>query len=156
MKTVNQKRSLFRRPCRDGATAVEFAMIAPAFLFVVFCSIEFARMSMIRNLAQTAAYEGSRFAMMEGATEGDSQKEAERVLARLGTQGATVETTFEPDFDADGNVSEPKAWVTTSVEIPLSENTWIFPSAVFSGRFMSTETRLRSERYRGFYDGQSN
>lgn len=155
MKTV-QSKSVFRRLSRDGATAVEFAMIAPAFLFVVFCSIEFARMSMIRNLAQTAAYEGSRFAMMEGATEAGSEAEANRVLARLGTQGASVVTTFVPDFDADGDVAEAKAWVRTSVEIPLSDNTWVFPSAVFEGKSMSAETTLRSERYRGFYDGQTN
>jgi len=154
MKTIHNNAS--RRRTRAGATAVEFAMIAPAFLFVVFFSIEFARMSMIRNLSQNAAYQGSRFAMMEGATEALAEAEAERVLARLGTKGADFEVVFEPQLDADGDVAEPKAWVRTSVQIPISDNTWIFPSSMFSGKVMSTETRLRSERYRGFFDGQSN
>ncbi len=150
------RKSKIRNKARKGASAVEFAMIAPAFLFVVFCSIEFARMSMMRNLAQTAAYEGSRLAMMEGATPAAAEEEAARILARLGTRGADVDVVFEPEFDANGDLIEAKAWVTTVVQIPVSDNTWIFPRMMFDGSTMTSETRLRSERYRGFFDGQAN
>jgi Flp pilus assembly protein TadG len=139
---------------RRGATAVEFAVVAPAFLFVCFFSIEFARMTMIRNLAQTAAYEGSRLAMMEGATNVDGEARAKEILNRLGTKSATVSTTFESSFKPDGTVAEPKAFVKTTVSIPLRDNTWVFPGLIFGDGGMYAETRLRSERYRGFYQAE--
>lgn len=149
---MRKRRNHDRR--RRGATAVEFAVVAPAFLFICFFSIEFARMSMIRNLAQTAAYEASRFAMMEGATSADGQEKANEILARLGTKGANVQTSFQASLRDDGSILEAKAFVTTTVSIPLRDNTWVFPAVIFGDGEMYAETRLRSERYRGFYQAE--
>lgn len=140
---------------RRGATAVEFAFVAPAFIAVIFCCFEFARMSMMRNLAQNAAYEACRFAMMEGATEADGQAKANEVLARLGTQGATVTTTYQPILRNDGTVVEERAYVTTQVVIPLGQNSIVFPASAFGGKNITAETQLRSERYIGFFESQS-
>ena len=57
MRFENQRTSMFRRlRDRKGMTTVEFALVGPAFFLVVFASIEFCRLSMIRNLTQDAAY----------------------------------------------------------------------------------------------------
>lgn len=109
---------------------------------------------MIRNIAQTAAYEASRFAMMEGATAADGEQKANEVLERLGTKSATVSTTFQASLKPDGSILEPKAFVLTTVSIPLRDNTWVFPSLIFGDGGMYAETRLRSERYRGFYEAE--
>lgn len=137
---------------REGKTTVEFALVAPLFFLVLFCCFEFARMSMLRNLAQNAAYEACRLAMMEGATAADGQAEANEVLARLGTQGATVETSFQPILRDDGSVLEERAFVTTRVTIPLAQNTIAFPSSAFGDKSIVAETQLRSERYIGFFE----
>jgi len=138
---------------RDGATAVEFAVVAPVLIAVIFFCFEFARMSMIRNLAQNAAYEACRFAMMEGATEDDGEARATEVLARLSTKGATVTTTFQSVLRADGTVVQSKAYVTTRVTIPLNQNAIAIPSAAFGDKAIVAETQLRSERYLGHFDG---
>ena len=53
---------------RTGATAVEFAIVAPIFYTLVIASLEFGRLNIIRHTADQAAYEAARFAMVPGAT----------------------------------------------------------------------------------------
>ena len=57
-------RSFTRRSFRNcrGAAAVEFAFVAPFILFLVFGSIEFARMVMIKQVLTSAARDGCRHA----------------------------------------------------------------------------------------------
>jgi len=137
---------------RKGATTVEFAFVAPVFLMVLFCCFEFARMSMLRNLAQNACYEACRLAMMEGATEATGEAEANKILARLGTKGATVSTTYQPILRNDGSVVEDRAFVTTQVTIPVGQNAIAFPASAFGNNSIVAETQLRSERYIGFFE----
>ena len=104
---------------------------------------------MMRNLAQNAAYEASRFAMMEGASAEHGKLKAEAILARLGTEGAVIETTF----DSIGGVD--RALVNTRVTIPMAQNTIALPAAVFGDRSIIAESQLRTERYSGFYDSNN-
>lgn len=137
---------------RKGAAAVEFAFVAPAFLAVIFCCFEFARMSMMRNLAQNAAYEACRFAMMEGATETDGETRAAEILSRMGTTGATVTTSYQSILNSDGDVIEDRAYVTTVVSVPLGPNSIVFPASAFGNKAITSQTQLRSERYIGFFE----
>lgn len=140
---------------RKGATTVEFAFVAPIFFLVIFTCFEFARMSMMRNLAQNAAYEACRFAMMEGATEEDGEQVAAGVLARLGTKDAIIETTYQPILRDDGSVVEDRAYVTTRITVPLANNSIALPATVFGDNNIVTETQLRSERYIGHFQSQN-
>ena len=56
---VMKSRNGRTRTCfqRRGATAVEFALVGPALFIVILCCAEFARLSMMRNLANNAAYD---------------------------------------------------------------------------------------------------
>ena len=137
---------------REGATLVEFAFVAPNFLLIIWVCFEFARMSMMKNLAQNAAYEACRFSMMEGATEADGVAKANAVLARLGTQNATVVTTYEAIVADDGTIVQDKAFVKTTVSIPIGENALALPAYMFGSRALYAETQLRSERYLGFFE----
>ena len=53
---------------RAGATAVEFAIVAPIFFLIMLASFEFSRLNVIRHTADNAAYEAARHAMVPGAT----------------------------------------------------------------------------------------
>jgi hypothetical protein len=50
---------------RKGAVAVEFAVVAPILLAIVFGMIEMGRAFEMRNLLEVAAREGARFASMD-------------------------------------------------------------------------------------------
>lgn len=131
---------------RWGATAVEFAMVTPTFLFVIFCCVEFSRISMMRNLTQNAAYEAARYVITEGSTSQDAIDKANEVLDRLGTEGAKVCVNDGAEIEFD------TTQVTVRIEVPMSENSFVLPQLYNDKRIIS-EVTLNTERYRGFFDG---
>src|SRR5687768_2436293 len=62
------------RPCRlyrrnrRATAAVEFAIVAPVFLLLVFGMIEYGRMVMVQQIITNASREGARTAVLDGAT----------------------------------------------------------------------------------------
>ena len=146
-----------RRNDRTGATAVEFAMVAPTFIVVIVICVEFARLSILRNTAHNACYETCRFIMTEGASVEDGRERAQAVLNRLGTvQASILINGVDGSVDADGNVIGQLGFDTASVQaeidIPLSENTFILPGAMFGNRSIQARMSMRTERYAGFFD----
>ena len=139
-------RSGRRKPNRRGATAVEFAFVAPVLFAVIFTSLEFSRIAMMRSLAQSAAYEACRYVIVEGSNRQEALDEANRVLARLGTQNATIEINDGAEITA--TTSE----VTVEVRIPMEDNSFLI-APLLANRFVTSEITLRTERYTGFYDG---
>lgn len=112
---TQQRRPNRRRPRRRGAVAVEFAIVAPVLLAVVFGMIELSRMIEAQNMLDIAAREGARFATMdhEGMLQGGetaNQKLVEDVKDYLASNGiprddisvsivkhGTTEETFDLD-----------------------------------------------------------
>lgn len=155
-----RKRKRCGQRFRRGAAAVEFALIAPVFFLVIFYCAEFARLSLIRNLAQNAAYEAARFVMTDGATVNEGIAKANQILGRLGTSGAIITINGEDgSTDGDGDVIGEIDFLTMSVrcsiEIPLSANSVIVPDYIFGDAKIRTAITVRTERYRGYYDGVS-
>jgi len=141
----NSKRSANRR---FGATAVEFAFVAPVLLAVIFSSFEFSRLAMMRSLAQSAAYEAARDVIVEGSTSEEATNEANRILARLATKEAIV--TINDDTAITPTTQE----VHVLVQIPMEKNMFLYTSW-FTGKYVSAEITLRTERYTGYYDGSA-
>jgi hypothetical protein len=54
-----------------GAAAVEFAVVAPVFLLLIFGMLEYGRMVMVQQMLTNASREGARRAVLEGAAESD-------------------------------------------------------------------------------------
>ena len=133
---------------RKGATSLEFALVAPALLIVIFVSFEFSRIGMMRSVAQCAAYESCRIAVVEGSTTADARAEAERILARLGTKNATIEINDGVAITA----LDPE--IKVAISIPMEDNAFIL-SPYFAGKYINTEITLRTEKYTGYYDGGS-
>lgn len=130
---------------RDGASAVEFAMVAPVFLLIVFSCMEFTRLSMIRNMVQEAAYYSARDAMVPGATTEECEASANRILSRLGNKTATV--TINDGQGIDDQSDEVRVTVT----VPLAENTLFFPFPS-GGVNISSTAIMQTERYSGSFD----
>ena len=102
-----------RQKNRRGATAVEFAIIAPMILLFALALLEWGRFEMIRQATSTAAFNAARHGTLPGATEGSTQEVADDVLRIYFISGATVTTTFE----------ETATHVIVSV--PVGENSFI-------------------------------
>ena len=140
------RRKIRNRQKRRGASAVEFAMVAPAFLIVIFSCIEFSRISKMRNLTQNAAYEAARLVIIEGSTNQDAIDEANLILSRLGTSGAVI------NVNDGAEITFETSEVTVRIEIPMSENSLVFPQ-IYNDKRIVSEVTLNTERYRGFFDG---
>lgn len=156
-KPVKSVRRRLRRIQREGATAVEFAMVAPAFMIVVVVCVEFSRLSIMRNVSQNACYEAARYAMAEGAQIQDGIDRANEILSRLGNVEAEVfVNNSDGEPDDDGNVQNEMDFdtetVTVRVVISLKDNTLILPGDMFGDNTISSQVTLRTERYRGFFD----
>jgi Flp pilus assembly protein TadG len=102
---------------RSGAVAVEFAIVAPVLVAVVFGMIQYGRAFEMQNQLQVAAREGARFASMDHTGmlangQSTNQKLVEDVKNFLATYGidkndVTVEVKDHANPSADFNLDDP-------------------------------------------------
>ena len=132
---------LGKRLARTGAAAVEFAIIANVMFLIVLSCIEFARMNMVRNLAQDAAYYGARQAMVPGATADEAKDVAENIMGAMLPGG--YEVTVQA-IDADSEEVE------VNVSVQLHDVALLMPLFLPDTSIEST-AKMRTERYQGFF-----
>ena len=147
MKRPNRTRSTKQRhrskKNREGATMVEFAIVANLLFVIVLTCMEFARMNMARNLAQDAAYYSARVAMVPGATSDEAIEEADRIMGSMFESDGYSVTVEDLSFEAEE--------VAVTVDVDLGS------IAMFAPMFLpestiSTTARVKTERYEGFYE----
>jgi Flp pilus assembly protein TadG len=120
---------------------VEFAVVSPVFLLVLLALFEFARLNMLRNTANNAAYEAVRQVVVPGATAQEAIDKANAILQSIGTKNATI--AVNPSV-IDSETSQ----VTVAVAIPFSDNGLFLP--VFAnGLVIRSSSTHKTERYRG-------
>ncbi|MEM1304894.1 MAG: TadE family protein [Planctomycetota bacterium] len=127
-----------RSNTRTGATAVEFAIVAPVFFLIIMAMFEFSRVNVVRHSADNAAYEAARRAIVPGATAAEAIGEAERLLGIIGARGAVV-SVDPPVLTVDTRE------VTVRVDLPLSQNALIVPRFV-GNKTLRSQSTLRTER----------
>lgn len=122
---------------RCGVTTVEFAIAVSLLFIVVFSTIEFSRVSMLRHAVDSAAYEGARNAISPGATVSDAEDRANQLLAANGLRDGTV--TVEPN-----PLTESATSVRVRVELPVDSNSWLV--RFLGGRTVTSSCQLMTER----------
>lgn len=127
------------RPCRrnrQGAAAVEFAIVAPVFFMMVFGMIEFGRAIMVQQVLTNASREGARVGVLDSATPTRTQviSTVTTSLQAAGITGATI--TVTPTEPTSAGYGDP---VTVAVSIPFSSVSWL-PAPWFLGG----DTQLRA------------
>lgn len=134
------------RPCRLfrkkrlAAAAVEFAVVAPVFLLLVFGMIEYGRMVMVYQILTNASREGARAAVLDGATTTSVTTSVNSFLTDAFISGATV--TVSPNPPSTAQYGDP---VTCTVSIPFSQVSWL-PSPMYLGsRTLTSATAMRRE-----------
>lgn len=122
---------------RTGATAVEFAIAISILITIVFASIEFVRLNMLKHSIEHASYLAARKGIIIGAKTDDVIDTATAHLALLNVSGETV-TVIPNEITDDTQIVE------VIVDVPTSGNSWISP-VYFSGT-ITGRTRMLAER----------
>lgn len=127
-----------KRQQRRGALTVEFALTAPIFFLVVFAGIEFARIHMIQNAMENAAFEGARRGIVPGATASDCELVATNQVDIIGLKDVTV-TITPPIIDATAES------VTVEIQVPITAANGFGLSGFMSGKTMSKSVTMPIE-----------
>lgn len=121
-----------------GAMLVEIAILLPIIFLMIAAFIELSRAWMLKQTADSAAYEGARAAIVAGAVPNDGRAAAESLLKSSGIKSWYI--TISPQV-----IEEDSAYVTLSVSIPVAGNTWIAPF-FFKKTEMASSVTLITER----------
>lgn len=119
---------------------VEFAVVAPVFITLVFGMIEYGRMVMVQQLITNAAREGARVGVLDGATTAAVQTSVGTYLTNSSVNGATV--TVSPSPPSSAGYGEP---VTVTVSIPFASVSWIPAPMFLSGKTLTSKSVMRRE-----------
>jgi Flp pilus assembly protein TadG len=108
---------------RAGTSAVEMALVAPVFMFLVLGQIESSRLGMVAQLLTTAAREGCRVAVIQGATQSAVQARINTVLNGSGIPVGTVTPTCPSPYT--WNTAPGGTAITVSLSVPYSRVSWL-------------------------------
>lgn len=133
-----RQRPLISQPARAGALTVEMAFALPVLFLLVLGAVDFARLNMLRNSAENAAYEAARRAIVPGATATQASDAAKKVLKAVGASNYTVTVT-------PATLTEDTTTVTVKVEIPLKNNAWM-ASAAKTSKVLSKSCTMTREK----------
>ncbi|MCC7419889.1 MAG: pilus assembly protein [Planctomycetaceae bacterium] len=122
---------------RRGALTVEMALVTPVLFLLLFATVEFSRVNMVRNTVKNACFEGARRSSLPGATADDVRAVTEKLLTDVGVKKATVEV-FPSVID-----NSTKS-VIVHVSAPLNANAWVSPH-FFKNAVIERTCRLNRE-----------
>ncbi|MBT5017552.1 pilus assembly protein [Planctomicrobium sp.] len=124
-------------------TTVEFALVLPLALFIVFGLVEFSRVNMIRNTMQNAAYEGARAGILRGGSVNKAKREAKAILATINIKNPRVRVT--PD-----TITNETPEVEVKITVQLGDNMWVTPKYFANTRMVKSFTLTRESSQSGF------
>lgn len=140
MNFCGMSRAVKHQTSRRGASAVEFAIVAPIFFMVVLGIIEFGRMAMVQQVLTNAAREGARVGILDGATFATVDAKARQYLTASAIKGGTV--TIVPNPPSSAGYDQP---VTVTVSIPFDDVSWLPAPFFIKNKVLSAEAVMRRE-----------
>lgn len=118
--------SVAHRLQRCGVATIEFAVVAPFILFIIFGAVEFARMMMVKQALTSAAREGCRHATLVTTQDsGDSESFVREILAPTIANSIDTEIVainIEPSFSTTIESGEK---IVIAIEVACSDITWL-------------------------------
>ena len=106
-----------RIQCQKAQSLVEFALVIPVFLFLLFGIVEFGRGWETVNIVTSAAREGARVAAVTAPNISSATSAAQRVLTAGHVENATVQVTG-PDGNREVSVTVTVNYVPMTNFIP--------------------------------------
>lgn len=113
---------------RRGAATVEFALVVPIFILLLFGMIEFGRMVMIQQVIVNASREGARRAVFEGTSIEEVKDIVETYMtaSHVPVDRDDIEVSSDPGTTPTGDPIMVRIWV------PYENVSWL-PGAMFLG-----------------------
>jgi Flp pilus assembly protein TadG len=131
-----------KRARRLGATAIEFALVAPLLFLIFFGLVEVARGLMVAHLLSNAARQGARAGVVEGQSTANIQAVVTNALAAQGINSDVV-TVQVNDGSTDASTATAGAEITVLVTVPVSQVTWLPTGSFLSGNLAGQYTLRR-------------
>ncbi len=139
IRNVIEKARPALRNKRTGAAAVEFAIVLPVFVLLVFGMIEYGRMVMVQQVITNASREGARQAVLDGATSAAVQTAVTSYLTGASVSGSSTTVSPNPSGAAAG------VPITVTVSIPFTAVSWLPSPMYLGGKTLSATTTMRRE-----------
>lgn len=127
----------------QGAAVVEFALVLPLLLMIIFGIIEFGRLFWVKEILTYAAREGGRAAIVPGATNTSVQTAISNAMTGSGLTLYTIERIPDDISSAGGGSS-----VTIKIKISYDDVT-VIPGFLTSlvGKDLVGEVVMRKEGF---------
>lgn len=132
----------FLRHRRRGASAVEFAIVAPLFFLLIFGMFEFGRMIMVQQLMTNAARSGSRVAVIDGATSSGVISTVKDYLEGGSVDADSLTVTVDPSNLASTDTGDA---ITVQVSVPYDDVSWLPAPWFLSGETLTADCTMRRE-----------
>ena len=121
---------------RRGAATVEAALVLPILFLLIFAGWEFARINVIRNTMDNAAYSGARASMLPGTNNTKIEAAVDEVLDAVGIAGGTVAVS-------PSTITSTTDMVTVDVTVPVVGNSLGVAKFFTSGNLTASCTLSR-------------
>ena len=133
------------RKNRRGATVVEFAVVAPVFIMLVFGLIEFGRAVMVQQVLVSASREGARQAVLDGSTVADVASRIDGYLSAGVINGAAVEYEVNGTVVGDPAVAQFGDSITVRISVPFDNVYWLPVPRYIVGTTLTASSIMRRE-----------
>lgn len=100
---------------------MEFAVVAPIFILLLFGMIEYGRMVMVQQMLTNATREGARLAVLDGSTTQDVRNTVKDYLSSGGINLQDSAITVSPD-PSSAAFGDP---VTVSLSVEFKDVSWL-------------------------------
>ncbi len=139
MKQFNRLRKKYRGRPKLGAAAVEFAVVSPVLVLLLFGTIEACRIIYLRQTLTIAAYEATRIALVPKSTSGQVIAAANNILTDRGVKDAVV--TITPSTFSTAPI---QSFIEVRVTAPANSNSLV-KANFFAGKFLVGRCSMMKE-----------
>ncbi len=130
---------------RDGASAVEFALVAPILFTLVFASIDCARAMMGMDLLANAARTGGRVASITNKSNSDVTTAVNNQVTNSGFASAQTTIAVNGSTGTDVQTAKTGDQITVTVSMTYDSISWLPAKWYFGGSTLTRSFVIRKE-----------
>ena len=124
---------------RWGASATEFAVVAPVFFLMIIGFIEFGRALMVQQVLVNASRVGAREAITAGGTTSSVTALVKSYAESISVPNTNVAVSPEPTTTVAGQL------ITVTVSIGYNDISWLPAPWFLGGKTLSASSTMRKE-----------